>query len=395
MTRAVLSVMIVLTMGVLAFLIAQGQAWMVDRDFFTYWGGGRGVLSAANIYDRETWSDLHRIYGSTWLENPVFIYAPPTAIFFAPFAALSIQAASAIWVWLGEIFALVAVAIVAKEMYWTWSIPFAAFWGIGFALFLPVMLTLLVGQASALLLIIVVATAILWRRGRWLAGGLLFSLTMLKPQPVVLLIPTIALWLALNRRWNALLGIALGAGAGSVASLLFFPNFIRDWQTVALSKVGGVAARMPTLWGLSSDLFGASLPGFWIAMILTGLAVAASVFLVARLRDGDALALMSVLLIISLMVTPYLWNYDQILLLVPLLFALIRLRQRGVSFRAIVWLPLALDVVVFVLFGVAAVRLRDTYSVFIPAIVGFLLWVAMRDRSRAGVPDPSDAGQVQ
>ncbi len=94
------------------------------------------------------------------------------------------------------------------------------------------------GQASALLLI-VVATAILWRRGRWLAGGLLLSLTMLKPQPVVLLIPAIALWLALNRRWNALLGIALGAGTGSVASLLYFPNFIQDWQTVALSKVGG------------------------------------------------------------------------------------------------------------------------------------------------------------
>ena len=370
--------LIVLAMGVLAFVIAQGQAWMINRDWFTYWGGGRGILDGLNLYDSRVWHDITFRYGSTWFPNPVFIYTPATAIFFAPLSALSIQAASVIWLWLTEIFIAAVVIMIARDLKWTRSSRYAPFWGLGIVLFMPVMLTLLMGQVSALVLVVVAAAAVLFDRGKWLAGGLLLGLTVVKPQPVLFLIPLIGLWLILNRRWQGLAGLALSFGASGVASLLLFPNFISDWQTAATTKVGGVAGRMPTIWGLTADLFAESPFGFWIAALGAILILLAGLFVVARWKEMDALTCTSVALIASLLITPYLWSYDQILLLIPFIVALIRLDQRGYSFWLIALFPLIVDLAALVLFAIAAIRLQETTTFLLPVIIGILLYFALK-----------------
>src|SRR5581483_8367164 len=78
----ILAILLLLATGMLALIVAQSQNWLVDRDFFTYWGGGRGLLDGVNLYQPSDWARLHQSYGSQWLENPVFIYAPPTAVLF-------------------------------------------------------------------------------------------------------------------------------------------------------------------------------------------------------------------------------------------------------------------------------------------------------------------------
>jgi len=52
-----------LLLGALAFVVI-GQNGMYDRDWFTYWGGGRGVLNNANVYDPATWSAITHDNGS-------------------------------------------------------------------------------------------------------------------------------------------------------------------------------------------------------------------------------------------------------------------------------------------------------------------------------------------
>lgn len=374
-----LVVLAILAMGVLAFAIARGQGWMVDRDFFTYWGGGRGILDGVNLYDTRAWFAIHQVYGSNWFPNPVFIYAPPTAILFAPLATLRVDVAGITWIWLSEIFVALAVVMIARNLGWVRLARFAPFLAAAIALFMPVLLTLLMGQASALLLVLVVAAAVLWDRGRWFAGGLLLGWTIVKPQPVVFLIPMLGLWLMLNRRWRALFGLALSLGVSAMAGFTLFPGFVQDWQVVAATKVGGVAARMPTVWGLSADLFGVSPLATGSAVALIVLTVGASVVLVVRWKEERALALMGALLIPALLVTPYLWNYDQALLLVPFLIALIRLDQRGVPFWTIALLPFVLDGVAIILLGIASLRVRDSLSALMPVLVGAILWVARRN----------------
>lgn len=376
MIRNGLAVIIMFVMGAIAIVIAQGQGWMVDRDFFTYWGGGRGLLDEVNLYAPTAWSEIHRFYGSAWLENPIFIYAPPTAIFFAPLAALRIDFAGVAWIFISEIFVALSVVMLVQNTRWSRLKLYVPFWAVGIVLFMPVLLTLLMGQASALLLIIVVTASALWDRGRWFTGGMILGLTIVKPQPVVFLIPMVGFWLLLNKRWSALLGIALSIGVSMLAGFALFPNFIQDWQAVAFSKVGGVATRMPTVWGLSADLFDASPLGTWIAVALTALAVGAGVAIVTRWKSESAVRVVAALVPLSLLTTPYLWNYDQILLLMPLFIVLIGLEKRNVSFWVIALAPLALDLVAIAFFGIAAVRLRDTLSALLPMGVGAMVWTS-------------------
>jgi Glycosyltransferase family 87 len=376
--KSVLALSAILGLGVIAIVIAQGEGWMFNRDFFTYWGGGRGILDNANLYDPQSWAEITRNNGSSWLPNPIFIYAPVTAVFFAPLATVRLEGAAVVWVWLSEIFVALAVLMIARDLHWKSLSRYAPFWAVGFVFFLPVLLVLLMGQVSALLLVLLVATAALWDRGLWFSGGLLLGLTIIKPQPVAFLFPMLALWLLFNRRWHAILGLVSSLGIAGLGSFLLFPTFIQDWQVTATAKVGGVIYRMPTLWGLTADFFGASTLTLRVVIVVTLMVFGVGAFIVARWGKRSALELTGIILVFSLLATPYLWNYDQTLLLIPLLVALIRLDQRGISFKMLALLPLAFDLLALLFFGIATIRLADTQSALLAILVGLLLWFSMR-----------------
>jgi hypothetical protein len=350
---------------------------MYDRDWFTFWGGGHGVLIGANIYDSAVWAAITRDHGSTWFPNPIFIFAPPTAILFAPFAALRVDVAAFGWTWLSALFIALTVIIIAQHLHWQRWESFAPFLSLGLLFFLPALLTLLMGQISALVLILVVVAAVLWDRGAWLAGGLLLGITIVKPQPVAFLLPMLALWTIWHRRWRALGGLILSLGVSALATFALFPNFISEWQGAMLSKVGGVSARMPTVWGITADIFGATSLATWSALALIALVAAISVGLMERWR-ASTLELTSALLIGSVIVSPYLWNYDQVVLIAPLIVALVRLDQRTRDARIIAGLLFALDALAFGLLVVASARVADTFSIGLPLLVGGLMWWVAR-----------------
>lgn len=367
------------TLIVLALVVVAGQNGMYDRDWFTFWGGGRGVLSGANIYDATTWATLTRDYGSAWLPNPIFIFAPPTAILFAPFAALRVDVAAFVWTFLSALFVALAVTIIARELRWQPPLSFMPILSLGLLFFLPTLLTLLMGQISALVLLLVVAAAVLWERGAWFAGGMLLGITIVKPQPIACLLPMLALWTLWHRRWRALAGLLVSLGLGALATFALFPDFLSAWQGALLRKVGGVAARMPTVWGISADLFGATPLGTLSALGMLVLVTAWGMWLSARWR-GRALELVSALLIGSVIVSPYLWNYDQVVLLAPLTVALARLAQRARNGLLIVGLLGALDALAFGLLVVASLRVADTFSLALPLAIGVLWWSSRETR---------------
>lgn len=360
-------------LGALALVIVLGQNGMYNRDWFTFWGGGRGVLLSADIYDATTWATLTRENGSTWLPNPIFIFAPPTAILFAPFAALRVDVAAFLWTFLSAWFIALAVIVIAREMRWARAKFLAPVIALGVLFFLPVLLTLLMGQISALVLILVVVAAVLWDRGAWFAGGLLLGLTVVKPQPVAFLLPLLALWTIWHRHWRALGGMILSGALGALATFALFPHFLSAWQGALLNKVSGVSARMPTVWGAAADVFGATSFALLGALGMIALVAAWSVWLIARWR-ARALELTSALLIGSVIVSPYLWNYDQVVLLAPLMLALIRLEQRTRDARLVAASLLVCDGLAFALLILASARLADTFSIMLPLGIGALWW---------------------
>jgi len=97
------------------------------------------------------------------------------------------------------------------------------------------------------------------------------------------------------------------------------------------------------------------------------------VWLIARWR-ARVLELTSALLIGSVIVSPYLWNYDQVVLIAPLVVALARLDQRTRDARSVVAALLIFDALAFGLLIVASVRLADTFSIALSLLIGALWW---------------------
>lgn len=378
----------VLATGMVAFLTAHSQDWMVNRDWFTFWAGGRGLLNSINIYDPKAWSQITLDHGSTWLPNPIFIYPPPTAVLFAPFSALSLQISSVLWVWLSLIFVLTSVFVIVRTQECPQWARLAPFWALAVVLYLPLVVSLFMGQVSSLVLLLVVLGSTLWKQEKWFAGGFVLGFAAIKPQPVLLFIPAIALWLILSRRWKALLGLVLSLAADVCFSYLLFPSFLTDWSSAAANKVGGVMERMPTLWGLGLELFDGSPAGFWISGSLVLLTLLIVIFLAYRSRDWDPVTVASMFIIPSVLVSPYLWSYDHIVLILPLVIALVRLAQLRAPFWVVALLPFSIDILSFILLAVAALRLEENATLLMPVVIGIVLWISLRPSTGnlAGAP---------
>jgi hypothetical protein len=96
--------------------------------------------------------------------------------------------------------------------------------------------------------------------------------------------------------------------------------------------------------------------------------------IVTRGLTARAYVIIAALVPLSLLVAPYLWNYDQILLLLPIFVALTQLARCGAKFWIIISLLFALDILAILSFGIAAVRLRDTWSTLLSLIAIGMLW---------------------
>lgn len=188
---------------------------------------------------------------------------------------------------------------------------------LGALLFRPFVTNLTSGQLAPLLLLLLAGGVSLYTRGRRLWAGLLFACLLLKPNLVVLFLPACGLLLLSRRDWQGLLGLGLGAGGLLVLSWLVRPGWPLRW--LQASAKTSVTFGTPTLWGLIFDLVG---PEYWIPVEVFAVALMSGVVLLLIVRRcQDWLFGMGLAMCASLLATPYLWNYDQLLLLAPALIA--------------------------------------------------------------------------
>src|SRR5262249_33359482 len=167
------------------FLYLQGTCGVLDRqervrgrDFLAFYVHGR-ILSEGGgplLYDAEHFRDTQERVASITATRPRYfpIYPPAAALFFAPLATLSYEAALLLW-WLvlGGCFLIVGcwLARLAQP---------APSWGraffIALAAFYPVFSTFLNGQFSGVLLLIALTGFDLHHRRQYFWAGVVLSL---------------------------------------------------------------------------------------------------------------------------------------------------------------------------------------------------------------------------
>jgi hypothetical protein len=223
------------------------------NDFLARWTGAHfWLVEGIHPYDEQVSLEAQTmIYGRA--ADPArgedvahFIYPFPAMLFFAPFGLLPFTLARAIWMTILEI-SLPILAFLAIRIS-RWKPPTATF-----ALVILLSIFWYHGLRSVIVGQFAVIEALLITGGLWsiqrkadAMGGLLFGLTISKPQMSFLILPFIFIWALRNRRFELLTWL-LGTMIGLTGiSLLLLP----DWPLMWLRQL----VSYPTYTNLGSPL---------------------------------------------------------------------------------------------------------------------------------------------
>lgn len=295
-------------------------------DFVSYWAAAKLTLAghAADAYDLAAHKAIETqavAMGDNFLP---FAYPPPFLLLILPFGALPF--APAIVTWVGATLALYAAA--ARHL-----MPGALALALAFP---PALACGMVGQNGFLFAAIWIAAALLYPRRPFAAGALL-GLLILKPHLGILLpIAFIA-----GRDWRAFIGAALGAaGTLAIGLLLFGPSLWRDFIAM-LPLFGTLTSGGAIGWQKMASLYATlrqiGLPAGISWTVHITVAVAATILMVRVWRTSpDPLFRMAALVAATALISPYLYVYDQVMLIVAIAWAC----RTGISPRLLIALYL-------------------------------------------------------
>lgn len=287
-----------------------------QMDFISYWAAAKLGLAGnpAAAYDFAA----HRAVElqATMVGGLPFGYPPCFLLLAAPFGLFPYPSAAVAWVVLTFACYAVAVRKCAPGALWlALSLP-------------PVLVNAITGQAGFLTAALFVGGAVLLPK-RPLAAGLLLGLLVVKPQ-LGLVLPFA---LVAAREWRAL----AGAAASSVG-LLLVGLIVFGWQTYAawVGQAGlfaSVASEGLAGWHRMASVYAAlrfAGLGAGPAWILHGLvafaAIAATILLWRRRAEWGAR--IGALAAATLLVSPYMFGYDTLILIAPLAWLVARGRHQ-------------------------------------------------------------------
>lgn len=370
----------------LGLVVASGYAdWPGEAlgrtDFAKFWAGPRALLLGRDPYDARTWLDPTLQLGATLIDWPDHGSTPRyfgwAVLLMFPFGLLPLATAFALWTVGGITAAAAAVYVLLRRTLHGHPIAHTL---VAMTLLAsqPARLTVLLGQWGFVLTAALIAAVVWTRGGRSTRGGLSSIAFLAKPQLFVLTAPALAIW-AWRRGQRRVIAIAAAAGAAIVGlSLVLLPLWPSAWIRDIASP--GVAAE-PQTTTLASVLYGFfGQPGTWLAFaVIVGCAAIAFAF------DSRGDAWLAAWLSLSLVAAPYVWSYDQTLLIVPLVLGagVVARRSRPLATGVIITGTFILVVLTTVLAVVAARRNLESYSAVIPLLVFVLLVAAMWPSRRA------------
>jgi len=315
------STIFVLTVAVAAWVYSRGPA----VDFASFWAAGRLAIqgSPALAYDIETHRAIEMSVAHMGGLMP-FPYPPPflffvVAIAFKPF-------------WLA---------------YLAWIVPTAAIYLVAAARFTPLRYPLAHPAATV--------NAIIGQNGLLTCGIFLFGLSLVGAQPFVggailgmlVIKPQLAVLLPVaflaERNWRAIVGGAASSGLLlALAWLVFGTGAYRGFLAITGDYAGYMSGSRWN-WGELASLF-AFLRFFGVpqaaALAIQGVAALGAAFVTWRAWAAADERRIAVLAAATLLVPPYLFTYDSLLLILPVASFLKDDKHPG---RApIVWLLLLL-----------------------------------------------------
>ena len=285
--------------------IVSNIAYPRQTDFIAYWAAAVLALHghAAAAYDPAALAAIEHLAADSGKMQ--FGYPPAFLLVALPFGLLPYTLALTGWI----VATAAAYLATARRL-----LPGGAWLALGFP---PVAVNAMIGQNGLLTAALLIGTTIALPR-RPLLAGLLVGCLVIKPQLGILF----PLAFAAGGQWRAFAGAALSTTGLSALALLCFGSaaytgFLHAMPLLAPSVSDGASGwyKMASIY-TSARLAGLASPAAWTVHIAVASGAAAMVAIVWRGRH-DIGAKMATVVAASMLVSPYLYVYDTVALIVP------------------------------------------------------------------------------
>ncbi|HEY5056852.1 MAG TPA: glycosyltransferase 87 family protein, partial [Acidobacteriaceae bacterium] len=299
-----------LLLGIIVLLITGNHPG--GRDVISFWAAGRQVVAHADPYDAASILRLERTAGFPALAQSLIMRNPPSALALVlPLAAFQPRGASLLW-------SLLLLASLGLSVYLIWVMrgrPANQVHLLGYC-FGPALICIMGGQSALFALLGLVLFLRLHRQHSFLAGMALW-LCALKPHLFLPFGVVVLLWIAQRRKYGVLAGAALALAASSALATWLDPavwaQYIHMMHTPNLQ-----AEFVPSLgYGLRRALHPTAV---WLQYVPAMIGCCWAVYFFRSRRDRwDWMEDGALLMLVSLLVSPYAWVTDHAILIPALL----------------------------------------------------------------------------
>jgi hypothetical protein len=321
--QAILWIFLIIGIYVLLQLapILSKPAYLPVDDYFHLWAAGNLNLHSKNPFDAQMVEQLRILEGG----NPsnakisVMLNPPWFVALMMPFGLLKYSTSRLIWLVLSIVILLFAAIILckiySKNQMPRWIAILAIF------IFAPTISMLEKGQVA--FLVILGITGFLYfsdyHRNDWLAG-ISLSIATIKPQIIILLWIALLLWILNKKRWVILLSFGSSLLALTLIGIIFNHNLIIEYLGMLTTYKMSEWAT-PTI-GSYLRFFWLGVDTFWIQYLPALLGGSWMVYYWIKHRAAwnwaDDLPL---ILLVSLLVSPYSWTYDLVVIIPAIILA--------------------------------------------------------------------------
>jgi hypothetical protein len=294
------------------------------RDFVIYWATGQQLAHHASPYDPDQMRALEHgagFSGKAYLVN--YMRNPPWGLpLTLPLGFLNAQAAALPWSLL-----MLMLLIVSVRLLWNMfgRAQSHLIW-LGFC-FPPALVCIMMGQTSLFVLLGLVLFLRLHRTQPFWSGVAL-SLCTLKPHLFVPFGIVLLLWVAGTRKYRVLTGSAAAVAVSAAVTTLIDPHAWSQYHH--WTQTSGISSEFQPCLGVAlRNLI--DMNATWLAFLPCVLGSAWALWYYNRHRhDWDWVEHGSLVMLVSIVVAPYCWFYDQSLALPALLYGALRTRSRAV-----------------------------------------------------------------
>ncbi len=342
-----------------------------NSNFTFFWLAGRMVLEGENPYDQTQYLAGHETYGIKWQPNNIFPYPLPLAIFFVLFGLLSLPDAYVLW----QAISLIITAATIFVLLNRWGtnshkrllIPiFASMFFFG-----PLYLTLHTGSIGAFALLAILGTILLLEKDKSLLAGIALSLTILKPPQGLTILLLAGIWFLARRDWKAIFGVAIGGISLLIIGMMQDPLWVIKFRGASEAVMDRTLGVHSNVWAFSylacnGTSLCSTLLGGTLALTLLGLA---GFFLWQNQAKVTAWEAFNVIIPIAFVSTIYLWAYDQVTYIIPIVWIIGTLVSRTRSYILAIIFLIVIDLYSFYALLQQALTDKDLWSLGTSSIV--------------------------